>query len=218
MQLEHVFQSYVLIISRIRQNQFTKVLGITDVKTHFPVFSMFVKPYIFWIKCLILVSTVNLVTGWERGKTWLKIVHSFLGTRLGKNIYNLFCVKKYTKHFFKLLWWPILWSRNLACGNRKTYMHQGYAICDSKKCQSKPIACQLLFALWVETFKIRTAGGSVKSYHMQIPLSFSRRPCQCASLCLGWSCVSGPCPEQLAPCLGLAVLLSVNSVCVPAPQ
>ena len=63
MKLEHVFQSYVLIISRIRQNQFAKVLSITGVKTQFPGFSMFVKPCIFWMKCLILISTVNLVTG-----------------------------------------------------------------------------------------------------------------------------------------------------------
>lgn len=96
-------------------------------------------------------------------------------------------------------------------------MHQGCATCNSKKCQSKPIACQLLFALWVETFKIQTAGGSVTSYYMQIPLSFLWRPYQCVSLCPVWSCVSGPCPGELAPCLDLAVLLSVNSVCACHP-
>lgn len=42
-----MFQFHVLILSTMRQNQFTKVLGITDVKTQFPVFSVFVKPYIF---------------------------------------------------------------------------------------------------------------------------------------------------------------------------
>lgn len=68
--------------------------------------------------------------------------------------------------------------------------------------------------LGAETFKSQTTGGSVMSDHVQIPLSSSWWPCHCASLSPGWSCVSGPRPAELTPCLGLARLLSVN-ICHP---
>lgn len=57
--------------------------------------------------------------GLERGKAWLRIAHSFLGTRIGKKIHHFVCIKNSTN--FKLLWWPTLWSRNLIYGNGKTY-------------------------------------------------------------------------------------------------
>lgn len=118
-----MFQSHVLIISRIRQNQFTKLLSVAGVKTQFPIFSVFVKLHLFWMKCLKVVSTVNL--GREARKrerlTWNS---SFVCRDKARGKIHHFAYvkkKKSNNFFFKLLRWPILWSRKLTYGSRNTY-------------------------------------------------------------------------------------------------
>lgn len=97
-------------------------------------------------------------------------------------------------------------------------MHQGCAICNSKKCQSKPIASQLLFALVGRDFQKSNCrwfcnecpcANSSWLLTVAIPLCLALSQLE---LCL-WttSCRAHPMP-------GLAMLLSVNSIIACHPR
>lgn len=153
---------------------------------------------------------------WERGKGWLKIAQIFLGTRLGE------------KYVILLVWKKILASFSLNCSDDPFFgaetWQEDICIRDVLFATQRNVRPNLLLVncylqLGVETFKSQTTGGSVMSDHVLMPLRSSQGWLyHCASLCSGWSCVSRPCPAELTPYFGLAMLLSANSISACHPR